>query len=61
MINYDKTPSSWIIIFIFENNKERTEKIFDNNEYKIKLDSNKNTSNQYIFHYINYISINITL
>ena len=32
MINYDKTPSSWIIIFIFENNKERTEKIFDNNE-----------------------------
>ena len=33
MINYDKTPSSWIIIFILENNKERTEKIFDNNEY----------------------------
>ena len=37
MINYDKTPSSWIIIFIFENNKERTEKIFDNNEYNIKI------------------------
>lgn len=38
MINYDKTPSSWIIIFIFENNKERTEKIFDNNEYNLLND-----------------------